>query len=694
MKKLTALLPLLIMACNSDLGYPISRTVDHTDQYHGTEVSDPYRWLEDFTSEEALAWVENQNTFADSYFETPFKDAVAESMARVWESESLSTPFRVADKTFYYYNDGTWQQSKLMVRAGDEGSFEELLDPNTFSEDGTVSLGGASISPDGKYLAYSISDGGSDWRVWRVLDIDGKSLLDDELLWSKFSGAEWLPDSSGFYYTRYPEPVDEELADINLNPELRLHLLGNEQSQDILIISDPENPRLSWGITVSDDGQYKVLTTNFGTDERNLISIAVNEHQFIPVIEELQATYNFIDSLDETLWFFTNHEAPNGKIVSININRLEDGFTDVIAETENAISSYNILAGHFVISYMVDTNTEVHYFDAQGQAHGKLELDIDGTLYGFGGKKEDTTTYFSVTNYIQPSKIYEIDLVSGEQSVFWEESLNGYHPDEYVSSLVFYPSKDGTMIPLHISHSRDLEVNEQTPVLLYGYGGFNISLLPRFSKTFLAWMEQGGVFALAHLRGGGEYGATWHEQGMLLNKQNVFDDFAYAARYLHGQAIGSPRTTAIQGGSNGGLLVGATMLQNPDLFGFAIPQVGVMDMLRFNQFTIGWAWESDYGSPQEPEHFQNLLSYSPYHNIVEGACYPTTLVTTSERDDRVVPSHSYKFAARLQAAQGCTNPILLRVETRAGHGAGTPKDKVIEQVSEIYGLAFEVLNNN
>jgi prolyl oligopeptidase len=677
----------MLSSCDQPNKYPVTRTVDVADRYHGTEVKDPYRWLEDLTSNEVEAWVSNQNEFSSPYFDNPFRDRIASTIERIWSSKTHSVPFTVAGKTFYYLNNGSWQQSKLMIQASDDINANILLDPNTLSEDGTVSLGNTSVSPNGRYLAYSISDGGSDWQTWRVLDIDTREHLQDELCWAKFSGAEWTLDSSAFYYTKYPEPSDE-LSDINLSPEIRLHFIGQDQAEDALIINNPTDPKLSWNITLSDDGLYKVLSTIFGTDNRNLIGVAKQGHDFIPIVTELKANYTFISSHENQLWFYTNDGASKGKIVMLDMDKMELGFTDVIVEASNSISSYTMLAGNFIISYLVDTFTHVKYFDKQGKEQGQLNLNVHGTVAGFDGKRQDTITYYSVTNFIQPTQIYRLDLETNQSTLYWEEILKGYDPSQYTSRLVFYPSKDGTIIPIHINYRSDTLLNKETPVLIYGYGGFNISLLPRFSKSFLSWMEQGGVFAIVNLRGGGEYGSEWHEQGMLLNKQNVFDDFSYAAKYLHSQSIGSPKSTTIQGGSNGGLLVAATLLQNPNLFGFAIPQVGVLDMLRFNQFTIGWAWESDYGSPQDITYFENLLSYSPYHNVVDGVCYPPTLITTSDRDDRVVPAHSYKFAARLQAAQGCESPILLRVETRAGHGAGTPRDKVIDQLSEIYGLAL------
>jgi len=680
---------LIVISCSQSTEMPESRTVQHVDNYHGTLVADPYRWLEDFTSAEVKEWVNAQNSFTESFLENPNRLAIKENLENIWVSESISTPYKVQDKTFYYFNSGDWQQSKFMVKDCDACDARVLLDPNTFSTDGTIALASVSVSPNAELLAFAISDGGSDWRSWKVLNIESGEELDDNLVWSKFSGAEWASDSSGFFYNKYPTPTNEALADLNSSPAVMFHTIGQSQTEDKIAKQDLSNPKLSWSIQVSDDGLYKVLYTSKGTDERNLIAIAeYASEEFIPLVTEFVADYSFIDSFEKTLWFYTDHNAPNGKVVKLDFKDLESGFQDVIPENNMAINGVDIIYGHFVVNYLKDTFSEVRYFDKDGNYHGSLETKTQGTISGPYGKLNDKTAYFSFTNLVQPTQIFQINFEDGEQTLFWEEALPGFASSDYVSEMIFYSSKDGTKVPLHISHKKDLVITESTPVLVYGYGGFDISQLPRFSKRFLAWMNQNGVFALANLRGGSEYGEAWHQDGMLLNKQNVFDDFAYAAKYLHSKNIGSPSTTAIQGRSNGGLLVGATMLQYPDTFGFAIPQVGVMDMLRFNKFTIGWAWESDYGSPQDPTHFKNLFSYSPYHNIKQNICYPPTLVTTSERDDRVVPSHSYKFAARLQNLQSCSNPILLRVETRAGHGAGTPRSKQIEEIADIYGLAL------
>ena len=698
-KKFLSLFSLIILiSCSSnDDGsvYPESKKINFVENIYGYEISDSYRWLEDFTSDESINWVKRQNNFTKKYIgKNKFKRDIGEYLEKIWENESISTPYKIEDKTFYYFNDGTFQQSKLMIKDCDECEERILIDPNTFSEDGTISLGSTSVNNNADHIAYSISDGGSDWRIWKVMNIETGEILSDEIKWAKFSGATWENDDSGFFYQKYNEPNEELLKDINQSPKLMFHKIGTDQSEDQVFYENPDQPRWGWGINVIEDTNIKLLSISEGTDERNRLYIQLNPgEKFLPLIDELIGAYSFIDSKDNILWFYTTEGAPNGKIVNLELKNGSFVWNDVIAESENSIRSVNVINNSFIVNYLIDTFSSIKIFDLSGNFVQDLELPKNGTIGGFGGEIDDTKTYFSVSNYVTPREIYEIKLDSLDVKLFWKEEIDGYESEDYVSELKFYPSKDGTKIPIHISYKKGLKINKDTPLMLYGYGGFNISLLPGFRKTHAAWKNLGGVYAVANLRGGGEYGSEWHEAGMLLNKQNVFDDFAFAAKFLHENNIGSEKTTAIIGGSNGGLLVAATMLQNPDLFKVAIPQVGVLDMLRFSKFTIGWAWESDYGSVDKKDEFENLLAYSPLHNIEKDNCYPTTLVTTASRDDRVVPSHSYKFAAKLQEYQGCENPILIRIEDRAGHGAGTPKDKIINQISEIYGYALYSINN-
>ena len=685
------------MGCVSesiDMKYPETKKEETQDIIFGKSIEDPYRWLEDFTSDEATDWVKEQNELTDSLTSNKYQKNIKKELESIWITQDISIPFRRGNKTFYYFDDGRKQQAVFMVKACNDCEPKVLLDPNKFSTDGTISLSDISVSPNGDYLAYSVSDGGSDWRTWKVLNIETKQETDDLIEWSKFSYAVWESDSSGFYYQKYDQP-EESLSDINKSPQLFFHKLGDKQENDRLIYKDDINPDLSWSISVPEKGSYRVLSIGEGTDERNFISISLDQSlDFIPVIDKFEASYRFLGGNEQTLWFFSNLDAPNGRILSLEINDADFEWNELIAEKQFPISSASIAGDKLIINYLKDTLSQVEFYDLNGNFIEKLPFKGLGTLSGFYGKLDNKVSYFEFSNFTSPPSIFELDLDTLDYAIYWETKITDLDVSNYESNLRFYKTKDGTDIPLHIAHQKGLNITKDTPVLLYGYGGFNISILPYFSKTFYVWIKSGGVLAVANLRGGAEYGDSWHEEGMLLNKQNVFDDFAYAAKYLHSKKIGSPDTTASLGRSNGGLLVAATMLQYPDLFKVAIPQVGVLDMLRFHKFTIGWAWESDYGEPEKKEDFLNLLSYSPYHNIKNNVCYPTTLITTSARDDRVVPAHSYKFAARLQELQSCENPILLRVESRAGHGAGTSKDKQIDEIADIFGYALNTIKDN
>ena len=685
---------IILIGCNSNvetMKYPETKKELIEESLFGKNLKDPYRWLEDFTSDEVSEWVTRQNELTDSLIANKYQNKIKEELKDIWITSDISIPFRRGNKTFYYFNDGIQQQAVFMMKHCDECNPRVLIDPNKFSVDGTISLSDISVSPNGKYLAYSISDGGSDWRTWKVFNIDKEEETKDLIEWSKFSFAVWESDSSGFYYQKYQKP-EEALSDINRSPQLFFHKLGDKQNNDKLVYEDKTNPDLSWSINVPENGSYRILTIGEGTDERNFVSISLDKSlDFIPVIDEFEASYRFLGGNESMLWFFSNLNAPNGKILSLEIDDQNFKWSELIAEKAFPISTASIAGDKLIINYLKDTISKVQFYNLKGDFLEELDFEGQGSLSGFNGKLGNSISYFEFSNFTSPQKIYELNLDSLDYKLYWETKIKGLEVGTYTSNLEFYKSKDSTNIPIHIAHHKDLEINSDTPVLLYGYGGFNISILPYFSKTFFMWIKSGGVLAIANLRGGGEYGDSWHKQGMLLNKKNVFDDFAYAAKYLHSKNIGSPQSTASLGRSNGGLLVAATMLQYPDLFKVAIPQVGVLDMLRFHKFTIGWAWESDYGEPEKEEDFLNLLSYSPYHNIKEDICYPTTLITTSSRDDRVVPAHSYKFAARLQEKQSCSNPVLLRVESRAGHGAGTSKDKQIDEIADIFGYALNVI---
>ena len=689
-----------ITGFDTRVDYPRSKTVDVFDTYHGQVVSDPYRWLEDLDSEETQSWVKTQNQFTDQYLTTlPEIEAIKTILDKALDQATHSVPFREQSKYFYYYNSGDWQQSKLYYKENNQGREKLVLDPNQFSEDGTVALSGVSVSSDAKLLAYAISDGGSDWKTWKIRNLETGLDLEDKILWSKFSGAEWLKDNSGFYYSAYSEPqAGAELQDVNTNQKLYLHKIGEKQSSDLLIYARPDEPDWGWGPTVSEDGNYLILHVSQGTDERNRIfyqNLNDSNDSFVELIPELTAQFRFVGNKGSVFWFFTDLNAPMGRLIAIDIsNPEEENWEEIIPERNHALRAVHITSGYFLCHYLKDISSEVVLYQTTGERIEKLDFPMNGTISSISTKPESSQLFFSFSNYIRPQEIFEYDLSVKQLKSIWSQSVPGFNADEFTSKQAFYKSKDGTLIPMFISHLNGIELNNDNPLLLYGYGGFDIPILPNFSTKYFSWMKMGGIVAVANLRGGGEYGEKWHRQGMLHNKQNVFDDFAAAAEYLHQEGYSQPSKTVIEGRSNGGLLVGASLLQRPELFGATLPGVGVMDMLRFNKFTIGWAWESDYGSTEIEDDFKVLIKYSPYHNIKPKQCYPPTLITTSERDDRVVPSHSYKFAARMQAAQSCQNPILIRIESRAGHGAGTPKDKVINYISDMYGFALNTLTSN
>ncbi|MEY8210884.1 MAG: prolyl oligopeptidase family serine peptidase, partial [Gammaproteobacteria bacterium] len=530
-----------------------------------------------------------------------------------------------------------WQQSKLYYKEDNQGSEKLVLDPNQFSEDGTVALSGVSVSSDAKLLAYAISDGGSDWKTWKIRNLESGLDLEDKILWSKFSGAEWLKDNSGFYYSAYSEPqAGAELQDINTNQKLYLHKIGEKQSSDLLIYARPDEPDWGWGPTVSEDGNYLILHVSQGTDERNRIFYQNLNHSsdsFIELIPELKAQFHFVGNEGSVFWFFTDLNAPMGRLIAIDIsNPKEENWEEIIPERNHALREVHITSGYFLCHYLKDISSEVVLYQTTGERIEKLDFPMNGTISSISTKPESSQLFFSFSNYIRPSEIFEYDLSVKQLKSIWSQSVPGFNADEFTSKQAFYKSKDGTLIPMFISHLNGIELNNDNPLLLYGYGGFDIPILPNFSTKYFSWMKMGGIVAVANLRGGGEYGEKWHRQGMLHNKQNVFDDFAAAAEYLHQEGYSQPSKTVIEGRSNGGLLVGASLLQRPELFGATLPGVGVMDMLRFNKFTIGWAWESDYGSPEIEDDFKVLIKYSPYHNIKAKKCYPPTLITTSERD--------------------------------------------------------------
>ncbi len=683
------------------LAYPVTRTVDQTDDYHGTTVADPYRWLEGGADDqEVQGWIEEQSRFTAAYLEKlPERDQIQDRLTTLWDYEKYGTPFKKSVKTgdgdggdryFYFKNDGLQNQSVLYVLDDLDGEPKVLLDPNTLSEDGTVALSGAAISDDGQYLAYGLSQSGSDWQVWKVRAIESGKDLDDELNWIKFSGASWDYDSQGFYYSRYDEPKEsEQFEAVNYYQKLYYHRLGTPQSDDVLIYHRPDQKEWGFSGSVTEDGRYLIISVWQGTDPKNLLfykDLSSPDSDVVELISEFEASYSVIDNDGSTLWVETNLDAPRNRAIAIDLeNPAKENWQVLIPEAPETLEGVGVLNNQFLASYLKDAHTQIKVFSLTGDFIRELKLPGLGSVGGFRGKRHDTDTFFSFTSYTTPTTIYRYDMAGDRTTVFRQPQVQ-FNPDDYETKQVFYASKDGTKVPMFISHKKGLALNGQLPTLLYGYGGFNISLTPSFSIANLVWMEMGGVYAVANLRGGGEYGEDWHQAGTKLDKQNVFDDFIAAGEWLIANSYASSETLGIYGGSNGGLLVGACLTQRPDLFGAAIPAVGVLDMLRFHQFTIGWAWCSDYGSSDNADEFGALYAYSPLHNLKPGAAYPPTLITTADRDDRVVPAHSFKFAAALQAAQGGDAPTLIRIETKAGHGAGKPTAKIIEEASD--RLAF------
>lgn len=686
--------PTVQAAEDSVIEYPKTRTVEVVDVYHGTEVADPYRWLEDQYADEVGDWVKSQNEVTFAYLEQlPMREEFAARLTELWDFAKMGTPWRVQDRYFFRRNDGLQNQSVLYVQEGLEGDARVLLDPNTLSADGTVALGQVVVSDDASKMAYSLNESGSDWQTWHVRDIDSGEDLPDVLKDSKFSGASWLPDTSGFFYCAYAAPDEEtKLMDANASMKLFFHRLGDPQSADRLVYERPDQPRWGFAPAVTDDGRYLVIGVweNSAADRVFYMDLGQGDSEVVELLVENDAHYDFVDNIDDTFYFRTDAEASRGRLVAIDLKRPErENWVTVIAEGEDTLQSVDLVDDQFAAIYMHDAYEQIRLFDLGGAPVGDVDLPMMGNVTGFGGKRSDTETFFSFTSYLSPSEVWRYDFRTGESEKFWAPQID-FDFDAYTVEQVFYESKDGTAVPMFLVHRKDLVRDGSNPTLLYGYGGFGVSMVPGFRLTTLPWLERGGVYAVACLRGGGEYGDDWHKAGMQLNKQNVFDDFIAAGEWLVANRVTRPDRMACQGGSNGGTLVGAVLNQRPDLFGAAVPAVGVMDMLRFQKFTIGWAWVSDYGSSDDPGQFEALYAYSPYHNLVEQE-YPAVLVTTADHDDRVVPGHSFKYAARLQAVQQGSDPVLIRIDTKAGHGAGKPTAKQIEEAADVLSfLAFNL----
>lgn len=683
-------------ASHQPLVYPPSQQVDQVDAYHGIEISDPYRWLENPDTPETKAWIEAQNRLTFGYLQTiPARDRLQQRLTQLWNYEKYGIPFKQGERYFYFKNDGLQNQSVLYTLQSLVDQPHVLLDPNTLSEDGTVALSGMTVSEDGKLMAYGLSTAGSDWQEWHVRDVATGQDLVDRIQWVKFSGASWTHDSQGFFYSRYDEPNEKtKLEDVNYYQKLFYHRLGTPQSDDVLIYERPD--KKDWGFSggVTEDGRYLIVSVWLGTDTRNLVfykDLTVADAPVVELIPTFEAEFSFIDNDGTIFWFRTNLEAPKGRLIAIDVAKPDRAnWQELIPQTADTLEGVSVLNNQFVTTYLKDAYNQIKIFELGGQFVRSVELPGIGSVGGFGGKRHDTETFYAFTSFTTPNTIYRYDMVTGASTVFRQPQVD-FNPTDYETQQIFYHSKDGTKVPMFIIHKKGLVLDGNNPTYLYGYGGFNVSLTPSFSVSLLVWMEMGGVYAVPSLRGGGEYGEDWHQAGMKLDKQNVFDDFIAAAEWLIANRYTSPQKLAIGGGSNGGLLVGACMTQRPDLFGAALPAVGVMDMLRFHKFTIGWAWTAEYGSPDVPEEFQVLRAYSPLHNLKPGTAYPATMITTADHDDRVVPAHSFKFAAALQAAHRGDNPVLIRIETKAGHGAGKPTTKQIEEVADKWAFLVKVL---
>jgi len=686
-----------LLVAQQDLNYPETRKVDQTDTYHGTEVPDPYRWLEDDvrTSDDVAAWVEAQNKVSFGYLESlPQRESIRQRITELWDYEKYSSPFKAGGRYYYLHNSGLQNQFVLFTMDSLKSKARVLLDPNEWSDDGTVALAGMAFSDDGKYLAYGVQDGGSDWRTWKIMEIDSRKVLDDELKWVKFSGVSWTKDGKGLFYSRYDKPAeDEKFQSVNLDQKVFYHRVGTSQSEDVLVYQRPDHPDWGFQAEVTEDGDYLIITVWKGTDDKYRIYYKdLNEPYGMPIalIDNFDNEYSFVGNDGPVFYFETNVDAPKKRLIAIDIRKpAQEDWREIIAESENVLRGVSFVGNMFIAQYLKDAQTQVLLYSPHGEMIEEVELPGIGSASGFGGKRTDTETFYSFSSFAVPPSIYRFDLITRETRLMRRADVE-FDPDQYETKQVFYQSKDGTRVPMFITARKGLKLDGQNPTLLYGYGGFNIPLTPGFSTSRLAWMEMGGVLAVANLRGGGEYGEPWHQAGTKLNKQNVFDDFIAAAEWLIANKYTSSDKLAIQGGSNGGLLVGACMTQRPDLFAACLPAVGVMDMLRFHQFTAGRFWVDDYGSADDPEQFTAIYAYSPYHNLEPGTSYPATLITTADTDDRVVPAHSFKFAARLQECHDGEAPVLIRIETRAGHGAGKPTAKIIEEIADQW--AFLVAN--
>ena len=684
-----------LTARGDTLSYPDSKPGKTVDTLHDIKVPDPYRWLEDLNSDQTSAWVKAQNSLTDSYLDAiSGRQALENHLTKLWNVERLGVPSFDGGSYFFSKNNGLQNQSVLYSSKSLDLEPTVLLDPNKLSKDGTVALNSYEVSPDGKYLAYSTSASGSDWVEWKVREISSRKDLSDHLKWSKFSGVSWAKNSKGFYYGRFPAPKDgEEMMAQNVHKKIYFHEIGKPQSEDLLVYERPNQPKQGLYAWVTEDGKYLLIQVSQGTDTKNGLfykDLSNSTSKVIELLSSFDASYDFITNLGSKFIIRTDLNAPKQKVISIDVNEpLSDRWETIIPESTETLRSVSHIGGLFIANYLKDARTEIRRFKTDGNSLPPVKLPGLGTASGFGGKSDQNETFYYFTSFTSPGAVYRYD-VTRNASTLLKAPKTQFDRDHYESRQIFATSRDGTKIPMFIVSKKNLKLDGNNPTLLYAYGGFNISLRPSYSPATIAWLDLGGIYVMANLRGGGEYGEEWHEAGMKLKKQNVFDDFIACAEHLISNKFTSSKKLSIAGGSNGGLLVGACMVQRPELYGACLPAVGVMDMLRFHKFTIGWAWQAEYGKPDDPEDFKNLLTYSPYHNLKPNN-YPATMVITSDHDDRVVPSHSYKFAAALQSAQNGFAPTLIRIESKAGHGAGTPTSKRIEAIVDKYAFLAKAL---
>lgn len=679
--------------------YPETRRGDLVENLHGTSVADPYRWLEDDVRKNPNVrnWVDAQSKLTADYLKAiPQREAIQKKLTELWNYEKIGVPTKHGDRYYFFKNDGLQNQSVFYSQETLDGPAKVLMDPNTWSKDGTIALGSVSFSDDGKLVAYATSEAGSDWTTWRVKDTATGKNLEDELKWVKFSGLAWTKDGKGFFYSRFDEPKkDAQFQSLNLNQKLMFHKLGTTQAEDVIVYQRPDKPTWSFYGNVTDDGKWLVFTARTGTDARNRLYVKDLSKPLtdapVEVVDNFDNEYTLIEGIGSVLYFKTDFKAPNGRVIAIDmVHPAMDTWKEIIPEAKEALRGVGLVGSHLIASYLKDAKTQVKLFDPAGKLVREVAFPGIGTASGFDGKPSENETFYSFSGYATPPTIYRYDIKTGETKLLRQAKVK-FDPSLYETKQVFYPSRDGTKIPMFITAKKGIKLDGNNPTLLYGYGGFNIPMAPAFSIPIATWIDMGGVYAVANLRGGGEYGKDWHKAGTKERKQNVFDDFIAAAEYLIAEKYTSTPKLAIRGGSNGGLLVGACMAQRPDLYGACLPHVGVMDMLRFHKFTAGRYWVDDYGSPDKAEEFASLVKYSPYHNLKPGTKYPPTMVITADTDDRVVPGHSFKFAAQLQYCHKGEAPVLARIETRAGHGAGKPTAKLIEEVADEYAFLWKVL---